>query len=194
MLRGTCIQLRPVRETDLEVLFAHLTDVRNRGAYFPVNIRSEPWLRRQFHDSGFWSDDEGLLLIINQAAAIIGHIEFFKPVAYLDGYELSYLIYDPAERGKGAASEAVRLLTQYLFDTRKTNRLQLVIHPDNRASHRVAEKTGFLYEGIMRGAWYHRGQYHDVEVYALLRHEYAAPQTATAAAHHPTTKQPMPGA
>jgi [ribosomal protein S5]-alanine N-acetyltransferase len=172
MLRGELIQLRPVRETDLNAMFMYLTDIQNRGDYFPVNIHSEAWLRGQFQDGGFWGDDKGLLLIINEAAAIIGHIEFFKPVAYLDAYELSYLIYEPAERNKGVTSEAVALLTHYLFDTKKVNRLQLIIHPENSASQRVAAKNNFAHEGTMRGAWYHRGQYHDVKVYALLRHEY----------------------
>jgi RimJ/RimL family protein N-acetyltransferase len=172
MLRGEVIQLRPVRETDLDVMLMYLTDIGNRGDYFPVTIPSETWLRGQFREGGFWGEDKGMLLMINADKAIIGHIEFFKPVAYLDAYELSYLIYDPAERGKGATSEAVRLLIGYLFDAEKVNRLQLVIHPDNAASQRVAAKNGFVHEGIMRGAWYHRGQYHDVSIYALLRNEY----------------------
>jgi [ribosomal protein S5]-alanine N-acetyltransferase len=169
MLRGNTIQLRPVRETDLDMLYDRLADISNRGDYFPVRIPAEPALRRQFHDGKLWSDDAGLLLIVDAAAAVIGHIEFFKPVAYLDGYELSYLIYDLAARGRGATSEAVCLLVRYLFETRKINRLQLVIHPDNAASRRIAEKNGFAHESTMRGAWYHRGRYHDVEVYALLR-------------------------
>jgi RimJ/RimL family protein N-acetyltransferase len=173
MLRGDSIQLRPIKAADFDEFCAFLTDIGNRGDYFPANIHSESQLRKQLQDTGFWGDDKGLLLIINSADAIIGHIEFFKPVAYLDGYELSYLIYDPADRNRGVTSSAVRLLTKYLFDTKKVNRLQLIIHPDNAASRRVAEKNGFVEEGMMRGAWYHRGQYHDVKVYALLRHEYA---------------------
>lgn len=172
MIRGQLIQLRPVRENDLDTFFTCLSDIRNRGDYFPVSFQSEPGLRKQFQDSGFWGDDKGLLLIINAEAAIIGHIEYFRPVAYLDAYELSYLIYDPAERGKGATSEAVSLLTRYLFEAKKVNRLQLIIHPDNSASRRVAEKNNFVDEGTMRGAWYHRGQYHDVKIFALLRQEY----------------------
>ncbi len=172
MLRGASIQLRPVRETDLDALFAHLTNIANRGDYFPVNIQSETSLRKEFAESGLWSKEEGLLLIVNEQQTLIGHIEFFKPVAYLDGYELSYLIYDRAEMGKGVASEAVGLLVRYLFDSKKPNRIQLVIHPGNAASQRVAVKNGFVEEGIMRGAWYHRGQYHDVKVYALLREEF----------------------
>jgi RimJ/RimL family protein N-acetyltransferase len=172
MLRGDLIQLCPIREADLDTFFTCLTNISNRGDYFPVNIPAESRLRKQFQDGAFWSDDQGLLLILNESAAIIGHIEFFKPVAYLDGYELSYLIYDPAETGKGVTSEAVRLLVRYIFDTKKVNRLQLIIHPENLASRRIAEKSGFLHEGTMCGAWYHRGRYHDVEVYALLRHDY----------------------
>lgn len=172
MIQGQMIQLRPVRETDLDTLFSGLSDIRNRGDYFPVTFQSEPGLRKQFQDGGFWGNDSGLLLIINEDAAIIGHIEYFRPVAYLDSYELSYLIYDPAERGKGVTSEAVSLLIRYLFESKKVNRLQLIIHPDNSASQRVAVKNGFTDEGTMRGAWYHRGQYHDVKVFALLRQEY----------------------
>lgn len=174
MLCGELIQLRLIRQDDLGILFNALTDIRNRGDYFPTNVHSERWLHKRFEESGFWSHDEGMLLILNREGAIIGHIEFFKPVAYLDAYELSYLIYNPAERNKGATSEAVRLLTRYIFDAKKVNRLQLIIHPENMASRRVAQKNGFVDEGTMRGAWYHRGQYHDVEVYALLRHEYGS--------------------
>lgn len=181
MLQGQSIRLRPVRESDLDLLFLCLSDLRNRGEYFPIHVHSEPRLRMQYQDSGFWEEDNGLLLVTNAMATVIGHIEFFKPVAYLDAYELSYLLYDSAERGKGVMSEAVSLLTQFLFDTRKINRIQLVIHPDNQASRRVAEKNGFVHEGAMRSAWYHRGRYHDVEVYALLRHEHAAPRSVEVA-------------
>jgi ribosomal-protein-alanine N-acetyltransferase len=174
MFCGQTIQLRLMRDTDLETVFTCMSDIRNRGDYFPINIHAEGWWRRHFEDDGFWSQDSGMLLMTNLAQAIIGHIEFFRPVAYLDAYELSYLIYDAGERRKGATTEAVSLLTKYLFETKKVNRLQLIIHPDNAASQRVAQKNGFVDEGVMRGAWYHRGQYHDVKVYALLRHEYAA--------------------
>jgi [ribosomal protein S5]-alanine N-acetyltransferase len=174
MLHGEIIQLRPIRQTDLDTLYLGLNDLQNRGDYFPANIHSESWLHKRFQETGFWSEDSGMLLIINPAAAIIGHIEFFKPVAYLDAYELSYLIYDLAERGKGATSEAVGLLTRYLFDNKKVNRLQLIIHPGNKASRRVAEKNGYLHEGTMCGAWYQQGRYHDVTIYALLRQDYDA--------------------
>ena len=169
MLNGNAIHLRSVRQADLEELYQRHVEVINRGDFFPVGIISESKFRRRFEESGFWSEDEGLLLIIAASGNIVGHIEFFKTVNYLDELELSYQIYEQADRGQGYATEAVSLLVRYLFGRLKANRIRLIIHPDNRASCRVAEKCGFAHEGTARGAWYHRGKNHDVEVYALLR-------------------------
>ena len=59
----------------------------------------------------------------------------------MDEIELSYILYRPEHRGKGAMSEAVELMVRYPFETRKINRIRLVIHPDNIASRRIAEKV-----------------------------------------------------
>jgi RimJ/RimL family protein N-acetyltransferase len=172
MLNGEHVTLRLVRESDLEALYAGLNALDNRGPYFPRNPHPEARLRKRIQENGFWSADEGLLAMVDREDDVIGHIEFYKPVDYLDGFELSYLVYELDARGKGVTSEAVALLTAFLFDTTKTNRVQLVIHPDNAASRRIAEKNGYRHESTMRGAWYNDGAYHDVEVYAVLRHEH----------------------
>jgi len=168
MLKGKSITLRPVYEADLEVLYDLHTDIQNRGEYYPHGIMSQPAFRKQFQDNGYWGKDEGTLIIVDSAGEILGHIEFFKTVSYLDEYELSYLIYDRQQRGRGVMTEAVRLMTRYLFETKRMNRIRLVIHPDNAASRRLAEKCGFQHEGTARGAWYSNGRHHDVEIYAIL--------------------------
>jgi RimJ/RimL family protein N-acetyltransferase len=91
-----------------------------------------------------------MLVMVTNMDAIVGHIEFFATVAYLDELELSYQIYEAEHRGKGFATDAVRLMTRYLFDRKKTNRIRLIIHPDNVASKRVAEKCGYRFEGTAR--------------------------------------------
>jgi RimJ/RimL family protein N-acetyltransferase len=171
MLKGTSITLRPVREVDLDQLYAFHVDIANRGDFFPRGIRSQPTFNKQFYDTGFWSKEEGLLVITNDADQIIGHIEFFKTVNYLDEYELSYILYTPEQRGQGAMTEAVNLMVRYLFETKNINRIRLVIHPDNTASRRLAEKCQFRHEGTARGAWYNKGKHHDVEIYAILHDE-----------------------
>lgn len=171
MLRAKSITLRPVRRADVDALYARHIEIANRGLFFPLGILSESQFQRRFEENGFWSDGEGMLLIVNDAGCLVGHIEFFKTVSYLDELELSYQIYDQAERGQGFATDAVNLLTRYLFSRLKVNRVRLVIHPENQASRRVAEKCGFKHEGTARGAWYHQGKNHDVEIHAVLRHE-----------------------
>lgn len=168
MLKGETIQLRPVHEADIDHLYAFHVDIDNRGHFFPRGVLSQPAFRKQFQETGFWERDEGMLVIVSPDDTIMGHIEFFKTVNYLDEYELSYQIYAPEHRGKGAASEAVRLLVRYLFESKRVNRIRLVIHPQNAASRRLAEKCGFKHEGTARGAWYHNGKHHDVEIYALV--------------------------
>lgn len=168
MLKGQSITLRPVRDTDLPQLYAFHIDIANRGDYFPRGVLSQPAFQKEFQDTGFWTKTEGMLVIVSLDDTILGHIEFFKTVNYLDEFELSYQVYLPEQRGKGVATEAVQLMVRYLFETKQVNRIRLVIHPDNLASRRLAEKCGFRHEGTARGAWYHKGQHQDVEIYALL--------------------------
>ena len=175
MLKGKSITLRPVRDTDLDQLYAFHVDIDNRGEFFPRGLLAQTAFQKQFHETGFWSQDEGMLVIISPDDTLLGHIEFYKTVNYLDEYELSYQVYAPEHRGKGVATEAVRLLVRYLFETRRVNRIRLVIHPDNVASRRLAEKCGFQHEGRARGAWYHKGKHQDVEIYALLHDDVITP-------------------
>lgn len=172
MIKGEKILLRTVRESDLESLYDFHQDIANRGPYFPIGILSEPVFRRRYQESGFWEENDGMLLIVSQTDEIIGHIEFFQTVPYLDELELSYQIYNPEDYGKGITTEAVKLMTKYLFDRKKNNRIRLIIHPENLGSKRVAQKCSFKFEGVARGIWYHRGRNQDVEVYALLRSEF----------------------
>jgi L-amino acid N-acyltransferase YncA len=56
VLIGERVQLRPIREADLPAYISAHHDVRNRGAYFPLGVLSEPVLRRRFAETGFLVD------------------------------------------------------------------------------------------------------------------------------------------
>jgi RimJ/RimL family protein N-acetyltransferase len=174
MLRGNTIKLRPVKDGDLDFLWEKHVDIDDRGPFFPIGVMSLSRFRREFQETGFWGEDQGMLVIVDEEERILGHIEYFPTVNYLDELELSYHIYGGENRGKGIATQAVQLMTRYLFERKNKNRIRLIIHPDNQASQRVAEKSGFRYEGIARGAWYNRGRHHDVAVFAALKDEFLA--------------------
>lgn len=169
MLHGSRVTLRLVGEADLEAFAAANADIRNRGAYFPLGVVPESRLRAEHAENGFWQREEGTLLITTPDGEMAGHIEFFKPISYWDAFELSYLLYDDRFAGHGYVTEAVQLLVDYLFATKKQHRIQLVIVPENAASRRIAEKCGFTLEGTARGAFFNDGRSQDVLIYSLLR-------------------------
>ena len=100
---------------------------------------------------------------------IAGHVEFFRPVAYWDAFELSYQLYDERFAGRGYTTESVQLMVDYLFTAKKHHRIQLDIVPENAASRRIADKCGFTLEGTARGAMFNGGGNQDLLVYSLLR-------------------------
>lgn len=61
-----------------------------------------------------------------------------------DSAELAYWV-RPEERGKGLASRALRLLTGWAHESGLA-RLWLEIRPDNAASLRVAERSGYRFQ------------------------------------------------
>ena len=107
MLHGERLTLRPVREADVDAVYAAHVDIRNRGTFFPLGVQSESAFKREFSEHGFWQREEGMLLMISGEGEIAGHIEFFKPVNYWDAFELSYLLYDDRFAGHGYVTEAV---------------------------------------------------------------------------------------
>jgi RimJ/RimL family protein N-acetyltransferase len=63
--------------------------------------------------------------------------------------ELGYIV--PAHaRGRGVASEMLRQLTRWAFDEAGALRIVLIIDVENAASERVAERCGYVREGVMR--------------------------------------------
>ena len=171
MIKGKKINLRVVRESDLEVLFDFWSDIENRGVHFPKWLPSQPNFKNAFSKDGFWNEDEGRLLIVDKDDRILGEIFYLKSVPYFDALEIGYILFDKASRGKGIMTEALSLFVHFLFETKNINRLQLTIAPGNIGSNKVAERCGFKSEGIARKAVFHRGQHVDVEWFSLLRKE-----------------------
>jgi RimJ/RimL family protein N-acetyltransferase len=67
----------------------------------------------------------------------------------VDGLEpgdvnISYAVH-PWARGRGVAGESVRLILEYMRENRIGTRAAIRVDPENIASVRVAEKSGFFY-------------------------------------------------
>jgi RimJ/RimL family protein N-acetyltransferase len=62
---------------------------------------------------------------------------------------LGYLV-RTSRAGEGIATEAARLVAQYGFEKLGLERLEIVVHPDNAPSLKVAEKLGATREALLR--------------------------------------------
>ena len=74
----------------------------------------------------------------------------------------------PEARGRGLATAALRLLSDWSFRTLPVARLQLTTHVANPASQRVAEKAGYTREAVLRSWADQRGERVDLIMYSLL--------------------------
>jgi RimJ/RimL family protein N-acetyltransferase len=80
--------------------------------------------------------------------------------------ELGYLI-GPAARGRGAATEGLRQLTEWAF-AEGLLRLELLISAENAASKIVAERSGYTFEGLLRSKHLKEEQREDTELWSRL--------------------------
>ena len=71
-------------------------------------------------------------------------------------------------RGKGLATIVVNAVAAWAFDDGGFGRLAIEHELDNVASCQVAERCGFAFEALKRGAIVVRGGRHDVHVHARL--------------------------
>ena len=74
----------------------------------------------------------------------------------------------PAARGRGVAASALHALTGWAFDDIGLHRLSLMHSVHNPASCRVAAKTGFELEGVLRDYALHLDGWHDYHLHAKL--------------------------
>jgi ribosomal-protein-serine acetyltransferase len=78
-----------------------------------------------------------------------------------------------AHTGKGFMTEAVRQVINLGFNDYGLNRQIIRAASGNIASQKIAERLGFRHEGTAREAGYLYGSYEDLEVYSLLKSEWA---------------------
>jgi len=72
----------------------------------------------------------------------------------------------------GIVSEAFQAVLKYGFEEMDLMRVQALIEPPNIASQRLAEKNGFLREGLLRKYEFTCGKFDDLYMYSILKEDY----------------------
>jgi RimJ/RimL family protein N-acetyltransferase len=151
---GTRVRLRTIGVRDLKAATAHKYTLS-----ITEPMTDPAWARKVLDQTGFWKPEAGACAIESLAdgdnGRLIGTLQFYKSGPGVHGYEIGYILHDEDDRGKGYASEALRLFSDLVFaEHPECHRLQLIIETWNDASARLAEACGYASEGILRKAGY----------------------------------------
>lgn len=111
-------------------------------------------------DDGFpWSDEpESTRLTIEVDGSVAGMVQFNEEQAPKYRHATIDLFLDPALRGQGLGTEAVRRVVRHLIDERGHHRVTIDPGKDNKAAIRSYEKVGFRPVGVMRSYERRAGQ------------------------------------
>ncbi len=126
----------------------------------------ESWLGR--YERG-WEDGTRAGFAIRRLGdeAAIGFAAYVQLDLEARQGEIGYVV-SPSERGRGAATRAVSLLTAWGLGELGLQRIELRIDPANTPSARVAERAGYRLDGVLRSTYFKEGLRADVAVWSRL--------------------------
>jgi len=86
--------------------------------------------------------------------------------------DVSVIIGEAGERGKGYGAQAARLLLDRAFGDLGMHRVAVGVVGFNEGALRFWERLGFRREGVQRDGYLVEGRYHDFVMMSLLEEEY----------------------
>jgi RimJ/RimL family protein N-acetyltransferase len=157
------VTLRLPGERDLAAIERGIHDPDVIRAFGHPSLSAEQVLEL---NRGRWDRGEAATFAIcDEADECIGHV-FVNLSAERRGSVGYWLL--PEARGKGLATRAVRLVSRWALRDVGLGRLGLLTEPSNLGSLRVAERSGFHREGLLRSYAEIDGRRVDYACFSLL--------------------------
>ncbi|GAB3747146.1 GNAT family N-acetyltransferase [Spirosoma pomorum] len=164
-------RLRPWREGDEDSLSRHASNRHiwnNVRDFFPYPYTprdAHSWVRsnKSYHQpTNFAVEIDG------QAVGNIGFT--VKDDIYRFNAEIGYWLSEDYW-GRGIMSEAVPLVTRYIFDQFQVNRVFACVLAGNVGSMHVLQSAGYRHEAVLRQAATKNNKFMDEHIFAILREE-----------------------
>ncbi|MGE7950381.1 GNAT family N-acetyltransferase [Lysinibacillus xylanilyticus] len=172
VLKTARLTLRPISLNDLEAMFNYASS--ENVARF---VTWEP--HKSFDDTkefielilNGYKQGKHLLWGIEYEQKLIGTIDF---VSINDLHKFAEIGYVLSEEywNQGITTEAAKKLIDYGFNELKLARIQARCFEENIGSQKVMEKSGMLYEGLLRKSMFVKGNHQNVKMYAIINNDY----------------------
>ena len=168
MNRTSGALLRPLAETDLEIVRAWRNSPRVASVMFTDEIISEASQRAWF--AGLKNDPTSVYLVFEVDGIPTGLVSF-KKIDPASGSAV-WGFYRGREDAPGTGLAMGFHALQFAFETRRWRRLTGETFSFNKGGIAFHEKLGFRREGVLRQHALKNGRFEDVIVFGLLREEW----------------------
>ena len=169
---GKRVNLRPLVRGDLVYLRKWLGDAEIRGLIGEVasmsKAESEKFLEKVRGDTArAW-----FMVVVKENNKVIGEAGLLRMDRAWHTTDISVIIWEREEWGKGYGTEAVLLLLDHAFRHLDFHRAAVGVVGFNERALRFWAKIGFKKEGVQRDGYYYDGKYHDFVLMSILEDEF----------------------
>jgi RimJ/RimL family protein N-acetyltransferase len=117
--------------------------------------------------------------IVDQATGnAVGHAAYMRMYPQECTIEVGGVLFSPAIQRSAAATEAMYLMAEYVFERLGYRRYEWKCNALNAPSRRAAQRLGFTYEGLFRQHLIVKGRSRDTAWFSMLDSEWPARKAA----------------
>ncbi|HEY2327665.1 MAG TPA: GNAT family protein [Gaiellaceae bacterium] len=174
ILSDDVVTLRPLAEKDFPAYIAAFVD--DPALADLLGVEHEPTdesLRKELEVK--WIDPPGLrffqwVIADAETDAFLGVMVLHSIFWNFRRAETGFWI-APNARGRGVMSHALAVVLDWCFDVAGLERMELTALPENTIVPKIAERFGYVYEGLLRKRNFERGRRVDLLIWGLLADE-----------------------
>lgn len=171
-LTGERVYLRPMEKGDLDHMKSWYNDPDVRGLIgieSPTStVSSEEWFNKVNEDTNrIW-----FTVALKENDKEIGEAGFLRMYHTWRQTDMTMIIGDKSEWGKGYGTETVALLMDYAFGYLNFHRISIGVVGFNARALEFWQKVGFKIEGVQRDGYYFNHKYHEFIMMSILEEEY----------------------
>ena len=172
VLTGTRVYLRPLAKEDSVYLRKWSDDAEIRGLIGEVTSMSQADCEKFLEEVCADNSREWFVVVIKKNDRVIGEAGLLRMFPAWRTTDVSVIIGEKEEWGKGYGTETILLLLDYAFRHLDFHRVAIGVVGFNERALRFWEKVGFRREGIQRDGYYYDDKYYDFVTMSILEDEF----------------------
>lgn len=169
MIKGINVYIKEFETLEEVIMHAELyNDIEARSIHDHTEKTDVSSRIEDFNNALYNSSDKVKYMLFNSDNEFVGTIGYVRRSEW--EVNIGYRLMKPIHRQKGYISEALPLFIDYLWNSDKDlERISLNTAYDNIGSQKVAQRSGFVFEGVLRKGYKYRNNIVDFIQYSMIR-------------------------